>query len=159
MNAPTPHPTSFGSFNPVGHVVLALPRGTDLAAIRAALAEAGRPEVRTLTPAQMQAQAEADLANPSPLAAFGQEMNIVKVHRELALQGHSFMVVEAAHEAQVQRVAEIARSHRATRAQHYGRWVIEELVPVGSSTQQTTETPARGLDAQTASGLERAPLR
>jgi hypothetical protein len=154
-----PRPTSFGVFNPVGHVVLALPRGADLAALRAALAEAGRPETHHFLPGEMLAQADDDIANASPLAAFGQELNIAKAHRELALQGHSFMVVEAANEAQIQRVAEIANAHRVTRAQHYGRWLIEELVPVGTHDQQTTETPDRGLDAQTASGMERAPLR
>jgi hypothetical protein len=159
MTESEPRPTSFGVFNPVGHVVIAMPRGADLAALRAALAEAGRAETRCLLPGEMLAQADADIANASPLAAFGQELNIVKAQRELALQGHSFVVVEASHEAQIQRVAEIARAHRATRAQHYGRWVIEELVSVGTDAQQTTETPDRGLDAQTASGAEHAPLR
>jgi hypothetical protein len=150
------HPTAFGVFSPTGHVVLALPKGTDLDAIETALAAAslGTDPVVRVSPAHMLAQADADLERASPLASVGQERNLVKAHRELALQGHTFLVIDAPDDEQVQRVAEIARRFGAARAQRYGRFVIEELIEVGSTDQQTPESPELGLDAQTTSGHE-----
>ena len=151
------HPTAFGVFSPIGHVVMATPSGTDLVAVESALAAAdlGPDPVVRISPAQMLAQADADLARASPLASVGQERNLVKAQRELAAQGHSFLVIDTPDEAQVQRVAAIARRFGVTRAQHYGRWVIEELIEVGSTDQQVPESPDLGLDAQTRSGHER----
>lgn len=149
------HPTSFGVFKPVGHVVIAFPPDTDLKAVEAALTEAGSTgKLQTLTPAEMLAQTDADLANASPMAAIGQELNLVKAHRELALLGHSFLVIEAGTEAQVDRVAGVARRFGAARAQHYGRWLIEELIDPGTTDAQVPESSDTGLDAQTPSGRE-----
>ena len=153
---PDEHPTAFGVFSPIGHVVMAMPRGTDLDAVEAALAEAhiGTDPVVRLPPAQMLAQAEADLERASPLASVGQERNLVKAQRTLAAQGHTFLVIDAPNDVQVQRVAAIARRFGATRAQRYGRWVIEELIEVGTTDKQVPESPDLGLDAQTRSGRE-----
>jgi len=64
------------------------------------------------------------------------------------LQGQSFIVVSVADDEQVQLVAETALRLHATRAQHYGTLVIDELVPPGTSERQTAESPDRGLDLQ-----------
>ena len=149
------HPTSFGVFKPVGHVVIAFPPETDLQAVEAALTDAGSTgKLQTLSAAEMLAQADGDLASASPMAAIGQELNLVKAHRELALLGHNFVVVEAGVEAQVDRVAEVARRMGAARAQHYGRWLIEELIAPGTMEAQAPESTDTGLDAQTPSGRE-----
>ncbi len=147
-------PTAFGVFSPIGHVVMAMPSGTDLVAVEAALtaADLGPDPVVRIPPAQMLAQADADLARASPLASVGQERILVKAQRELAAQGHTFLVIDAPDDEQVQRVAAIARRFGANRAQRYDRWVIEELIEVGTTDQQAPESPDLGLNAQTRSG-------
>ncbi len=149
-------PTSFGVFKPVGHVVVAFDADTDVDAVCAALAEQGfdDKQVQRLSATQMIEQADGDIARASPLAAIGQELNLVKAQRELALLGHVFIVVAAAKFEEARRVAAVAEQFGATRAQHYGRWVIEELIGVGTTDQQVSESPDRGLDAQTVSGQE-----
>lgn len=150
------HPSTLGAFKPVGHVVIAFPREVDADAVQRALLEAGRPAdaITRMSSAQMIAQADHDLATASPIAAVGQELNLVRAQRELAVSGHSFFVV-AAHDDDVTRVTDVARRFGATRAQRYGRFIIEELVEVGSGENQVGESPDRGLDAQTVSGQER----
>jgi hypothetical protein len=149
------HPSTLGAFKPVGHVVIAFPKDVDLDAAQRALMEAGRPAdaIVRMSSEQMIAQADHDLATASPIAAVGQELNLVRTHRELAASGHSFFVV-AARGDNVESVAEVARRFHATRAQRYGRFIIEELIDVGSDEKQVSESPDRGLDAQTVSGRE-----
>lgn len=149
------HPSTLGAFKPVGHIVIALPQQVDAEAVQRALLEAGRPAdaIVRMSAAQMIAQADHDLATASPIAAVGQELNLVRAHRALAASGHSFIIV-AARDDEVEKVAEVARRFGATRAQRYGRFIIEELVEVGSGEAQVGESPDRGLDAQTVSGRE-----
>jgi hypothetical protein len=150
------HAESFGVFKPVGHVVLSFASADDAEAAARALADKGfaPADVRRYTPEQMVAQADIDIAKASPLSAIGQELNLVKAHRELALQGHSFLVVKAPKAEQTEQVADIALAHHATRAQKYGQFLIEELVDVGDNLSQVGESPDRGLDAQNLSGRE-----
>ncbi|MBS0449760.1 MAG: hypothetical protein JSS14_00480 [Proteobacteria bacterium] len=155
--------TSFGVYKPVGHVVISFPSAQQAQAARAALAgEPGLQDdaIRFMTDRQMVEQVDADILDASPLVNFGQELNLVKAHRELAQLGYHWLIVRAEGEQAV-RVAAIARQHGAERAQRYGRLVIEELIEHGTDLPQVSETPDRGLDAQTPSGQEgeRAALR
>ncbi|MBC8057722.1 MAG: hypothetical protein H7Y61_14195, partial [Rhizobiales bacterium] len=95
-----------------------------------------------------------DIEQAGVLAGIGQELNHVKSHREQAIKGHSFLVVKAPGDDRAQRVADIARRFNATRAQSYGRLVIEELIEPGTGENQVAESPDRGLDAQTQTGRE-----
>jgi len=146
-----PHPTSFGVFKPVGHVLMSFATAADSDAAVRGLRDAGfdDPDIARYTPSEMRDQAEQDIGNASGLASLGQDLNLVKAHLALALQGQSFVVVSAAHDEQVQRVTEVATHAHATRAQHYGTLLIEELIAPGTSARQTTESPDRGLDLQT----------
>ena len=45
----------------------------------------------------------------------------------LALQGNTFLVIEAKDDDQVPRIAEVVNRYNATSADRYGRWAIEEL--------------------------------
>ena len=150
------HPTSFGVFSPVGHVVVSLPQGADVAALRIELDAAGfgPASIQALSATDMLAQADGDLAQASPLAAIGQDLNLVKAQRELALLGHSFLVIEAAGDEQAAAIGPIVERYGASRAQHYGRWVVEELIDVGSESVQVNESADTGLDAQTPSGKQ-----
>ena len=44
----------------------------------------------------MLAQIDEDMSRASPLAAIGQELNLVKAHRALAERGYHWLVVKAA---------------------------------------------------------------
>lgn len=149
-------PESFGAFKPVNHVVIAFPSQEGLEGALQDLVDAGVDSTRIVrySPQEMIAQADRELEGASPVAAVGQELNLVRAHRELADKGHHFLVVPAKGDRETQQVAEIARRHQATRAQRYGQLIIEELVEVGEGLPQVAESPDRGLDAQTRSGDE-----
>ncbi|MFG6416460.1 hypothetical protein ACG02S_21430 [Roseateles sp. DC23W] len=147
---------SFGVFKPVGHLVISLPDAAAASRAETALATLGlaHDAVRRYSDQEMLTQIEADIATASPIAAIGQEMNLILAHRELARRGYHWLVVAAADDEQARAIADTARAHGAERAQHYGRFIIEELIEHADDTPQVAESPDRGLDAQTPSGKE-----
>jgi hypothetical protein len=154
--SPNDRPAAYGVFKPVGHVIVAFPNDSDLQGALTALVRGGtaQADIVAYTPEQMRQQADIDIEQAGVLAGIGQELNLVKAHRELAVQGHSFLVVKAPGDADANRVAEVAQRFHAARAQRYGHLMIEELIEVGSGQNQVAESPDRGLDAQTRSGRE-----
>lgn len=150
------HTTAYGVFKPVGSVVVSFPTAADTDAAAGSLASAGftADAITRYSPEQMSAQVAHDLANAGPLSGIGQELNLVRAHGELASKGSSFLVVESPDQDAADRIAEIALRHNASRAQLYGRLLIEELIPVGHSDKQVAESNDRGLDAQTRSSRE-----
>lgn len=146
--AVNPHPTSFGAFKPEGHVLLRLPDSQAREAAQAALLQAGVPEadIRAYTDQDMLQQAEADLARASAAADFGQELNLLRFHRESSLAGCHWLLVKAANEDAARRMAGIAQPQGATLAQYYGSFLIVELIQSPRQEPQRTESPARGLD-------------
>ncbi|MBC7726290.1 MAG: hypothetical protein H7242_01530 [Microbacteriaceae bacterium] len=144
----TDPPLSFGVFKPVGHTVVAFRHVADLEAATQALRDQGfLPDTMVeYSPGEMVAQVEAERASASPLAALGQEQNLIEAHRLLALAGCSFLVVHAPDDEQAAQVATVASHHRAAAAQRYNRFFIEELIADAPGEQQVFESPARGLD-------------
>jgi hypothetical protein len=147
-------PKAYGVFKPVGHVVVSFPTPQDTDAAESALRAEGFKEIDRYAPEQMKAQVDAHEKEAGILASLGQELNLVKAHRELAEKGYSWLVVKAENDEAAQRIADLSKAHKAERAQHYGRLVIEELIQHGDELPQVSESPARGLDAQTPSGEE-----
>lgn len=147
---------SFGVYKPVGHVVVSLPDDRAAEAAAAALAGLGLDgeAVRRYTDREMLRQIDADIAGASPLAAVGQEMNLILAHRVLAEHGYHWLVVRVGSDAQAADVARAVQAHGAERAQHYGRFIIEELIERPGGQPQVAESPDRGLDAQTPTGKE-----
>lgn len=141
-------PESFGVFKPVGHVVLTFRTAGDLQAAEAALSEQGfaASEMVRYTPAEMIAQVDAEVAKASPMAAIGQDLNLIKAHRQLAQEGCSFLVVHAPEQAHVDKVNAVAHTLKAVAAQRYGRFVTEELIDAAASGNQTFESTDTGLD-------------
>lgn len=150
------HPEAYGVFKPVGHVVISFPQAQDMQGAADALAQAGfsGSDVARYTPQEMLAQIDEDMADAGLLASLGQEMNLVKAHRELAEKGFSWLVVKAEEDDLARRVAELVKPFNAERAQKYGRLIIEELIEHRDDERQVPESPSRGLDAQTPSGRE-----
>ncbi|HET7524574.1 MAG TPA: hypothetical protein VFK10_01410 [Burkholderiaceae bacterium] len=146
---------SFGVFKPVDHVVIsfATPEQADAAAQALSTIGLRAPSaVHRLTDREMLQQIDHDLQRASPLASIGQEVNLIKAHLELAERGYHWLVVYAPDDRQAARVAHVARTHGAERAQRYGNFIIEELIT--PPVRQVAESPDRGLDAQTRSGAE-----
>lgn len=77
--------------------------------------------------AEMTAQVDAELLAASPLANFGYELDLIRIHGDLAKQGCSFLVVDAPTDALAAQVAELVRTVKPATAQHYGRFMIEDL--------------------------------
>ena len=150
---PVERPEAYGVFKPVGHVIAAFPEDEDSQAALAELLRSGfnAADIAAYTPQQMVAQADIDIDQAGVLAGIGQELNLVKAHRELALRGHHFLVVHAPDAADSARVAGIAKRFHAIRAQKYGRLIIEELIEPASGARQVAESTDRGLDMQQAS--------
>jgi len=143
------HPTSFGAFKPVGQVLLSFASARDWDAARQALTQQGgvsAEDIRSYTDRQMLAQVEEDLRQASPIAALGQEMNLLRQHQKLAEAGYHWLLVKAADDERAARVAELARRHGAQQAQHYGNFIIVELIEQPADGRQSAESPARGLD-------------
>ncbi|HKX42896.1 MAG TPA: hypothetical protein VJO99_17195 [Burkholderiaceae bacterium] len=125
------HQTAYGVFKPIGHVVMSFAAEHDARDARSALLKQGVPQgdIVHYSPDEMKQQADADIESASFLSTVGQELNLVRAHRALAEQGSSFLVVRAADDDTIDRVAGVARRFRAQRAQRYGRFIVEELVP------------------------------
>lgn len=154
MDTTTAH--SFGVFKPVGHVVISLPGAAQADAAARALGQVGHDGagLHRYTDREMLAQIEQDMQHASPLAAVGQELNLIKAHRDLAERGYHWLVVKAAGDDDARAIAQTAQAHGAERAQYYGRFLIEELIQRPDDLTQVAESPARELDAQTPSGEE-----
>ena len=148
--------TSFGVFKPVDHVVISLPDAEHADRAEQAIAQAvgGSAAVRRFTDLEMIAQIDHDIQRASPLASIGQEMNLIKAHRKLAERGYQWLVVRAESDEQALQIAKAAEGAGAERAQHYGNFIIEELIDRPGGLNQVGESPDRGLDAQTPSGEE-----
>lgn len=152
----TDAPRSFGVFKPVGHVVISFPREDQADRAAQAFADLGLAPgaVRHYSDREMLRQIDADIATASPIASIGQEMNLVLAHRALAEKGYHWLLVYAGDDEQAARIAAVASDCGAERAQHYGHFIIEELIERPGDLSQVAESPDRGLDAQTPSGKE-----
>lgn len=146
----TDPPEAFGVFKPVGHTVIAFRTAGDLQAALSALLAQGFASTALVryTPDEMKSQVDSEMQAASALASLGQELNLVKAHRELAEGGCSFLIVHAPDDEQAERVANVARTLKAVAAQHYGRFIIEELIDQAPGDAQVFESPERGLDIE-----------
>jgi hypothetical protein len=133
-------PETFGVFKPVGHTVMAMRTDEELKAALAELEVQGfsGAEVVTYSPQEMEKLARSERQAASPLAAFGYELELLDTHLALAESGCSFIVVHAPEEEMVTRIGAIALSMKAVSAQHYGRFMIEDLI---SSTAPNAPIP------------------
>ncbi len=147
MNKST-HPTSFGVFKPVGHIVVALATQAQADALSSSLLDAGftAADLVHYTAQEMMDQVAADLLTASPLASLGQDLNLIKAHRALAERGSCFLVVHAAKHEQIERVTALAKGIPAQSAQRYGSLIVEELLTPAAGERQMFESSDTGLD-------------
>lgn len=142
------HPTSFGVFKPVGHIVVALATQAQADALARSLLDDGftAQDLVHYTAQEMMGQVDADLLTASPLAALGQDLNLVKAHRALAEGGSCFLVVHAEQPEKIERVTALAGGIPAQSAQRYGSLIVEELLSPAVGGRQMFESSDTGLD-------------
>ncbi len=136
-------PETFGVFKPTGHTVMALRSSAELEAAAGALTEQGFTEADLVrySPAEMATLARSERQAASPLAAFGYELELVDTHLALAESGCSFLVVHAPEDAQLDRVMEVALRLKVASAQHYGRFMIQDLISSTAPNAPIRDTP------------------
>jgi hypothetical protein len=124
------HPQSFGAFNPVGHVVVAMPDDAHAGEAVQALLAAGfeRDDVLEYTAAEENDEMDRMLQHTSEFAGFGYQVSLMRQYQQLAREGASWLIVFAPNDAKGERVAEIVRPFGAIMAEKYHRLVIEDLI-------------------------------
>lgn len=123
-------PQSFGVLKPVGHVVVGFAKAADRDAARRTLGERGfgEDDLVSFEAAELHDQLERQLGSASGAAGFGYEIVLANRYRDLAAEGHAWLVVRASSDARSAQVAEVARAHHATLADRYGKLVIEQML-------------------------------
>lgn len=122
--------TSFGTFKPVGHLMLGLPDRQALLALKTELRAPGVPGCAAdeMTPLESIEEMQTLIDNASPLAGFGYEVTLMRRYLKLAQQGYSWLVVKVDSDEEARRVADLAQAHGATLAVRYGSLTVEDLI-------------------------------
>ncbi|MBT9596584.1 MAG: hypothetical protein IV094_11415 [Vitreoscilla sp.] len=123
-------PTSFGTFKPVGHLMLGPPDLARSHAVFAALREAGWPseDVRHFKPGDTVAELEAMVAGAGDMAGFGYEITMLRRYLELSREGYQWLLVKVSNSERASMAAELARAQGARLAVHYRTLTVEELI-------------------------------
>jgi hypothetical protein len=135
-------PTSFGVFKPVGHTLIAFHTEDELVSAVVALKAMDFVDdnMAHYSAEQMSTQIAVELRTASPLATFGYELDLIHMHEDMAKKGCSFLVVNAPTDARAAQVAELVRSIKPVTAQHYGRFMIEDLTETAPGRVDEKET-------------------
>jgi hypothetical protein len=124
------HPQSFGTFKPIGHVVVAMPDDDRAArAVRDLRAAGfGADDILEYSAAEEGDEMDRMLSKASDFAGFGYEVALMRKYQALAKEGASWLIVFAPEDSQHQRVADVVKGHGALMAEKYHRLVIEDLL-------------------------------
>lgn len=123
-------PQSLGTYNPVGHVLLAFPNDAVALDARQALRDAGFDEEDLLfySHDEEREQMDAMLPRASQLAGFGYEVTLMRRYRQLAEEGCGWLLVYAPDGPHTDRAMDIARHLGARSAVKYHWLVVEDLL-------------------------------
>lgn len=137
MNKQQP-PTVFGVFKPTGHTLMAFHTEAEVRSASHALAGLGFGSnlITEYTAEEMRLQATSELENAGLMASFGYELDLLRLHKDLAEHGCSFLIVEAPKPSQACLVADMLCAMQPAAAQHYGRFLIEDLTEVASGQRK-----------------------
>ena len=119
-----------GTFNPVGHIVIALADDAVAAQAAAELHAAGfgAEDVLSYTSPEIITRLREMVHTASQAAGFGYEITLMRRYLALAEGGAGWLIVYAPEDAAAQRVAEVATRLKASSAVHYHRLANEDLV-------------------------------
>ncbi|MDB5999679.1 MAG: hypothetical protein JWP52_1378 [Rhizobacter sp.] len=123
-------PLSFGSFKPVGHVVVAVENEEAADQFSQALQDAGFAETDVLhfSGEEWVERVEDLLPEASGMSGFGSEIQHMRQHYMLASDGNSLLIIFAPDKKREDKVAELAKRLGAKVAQSYGRLTVEDLI-------------------------------
>lgn len=123
-------PTSFGTFKPVGHVMMGLPTQAQVDALATALHTAGWPGTGVLhfTPKEEVQELQALVDNAGAMSGFGYEITLLRRYLELAKLGYRWLLVKVDDADHAAAASEMARTNGATLAVYYRLLVVEELI-------------------------------
>ncbi|GAB4555095.1 MAG: hypothetical protein IV105_22390 [Rhizobacter sp.] len=123
-------PQSLGTYNPVGHVLVALPSDALAQEARQALRDIGFDDEDVLhyTADEEGSQMDYMLSHASELSGFGYEVTLMRRYRTLAHEGCGWLLVYAPDTPHTERVTEVARRFGARSAVKYHRFVVEDLL-------------------------------
>ena len=119
-----------GTFNPLGHIVIAF--ADDAVAAQAATelraAGFGAEDILSYTSPEVITRLREMVHTASEAAGFGYEITLMRRYLALAEGGAGWLIVYAPEDAPAQRVAEVATRLKASSAVHYHRLANEDLV-------------------------------
>jgi hypothetical protein len=123
-------PQSLGTYNPVGHVLLAFPNDTVAQEARQALRDAGFDEDDLLFFSAEEEREQMDhmLPRASHLAGFGYEVTLMRRYQTLACEGCGWLLVYAPDGPHTERALEVSRRYGARSAVKYHWLVVEDLL-------------------------------
>ena len=123
-------PQSLGTYNPVGHVLVALPSDTLVNEAKQALRDIGFDDEDMLhySADEESAQMEHMLSHASQLSGFGYEVTLMRRYQQLAGEGCGWLLVYAPDAPHTDRVTEVAKRFGARSAVKYHWLVVEDLL-------------------------------
>lgn len=122
--------TSFGTFKPVGHVVLGFNPKVDRDALVKALRASGieRDELTVFAPRETVEEMQEMIDDAGLLAGFGYEITLMRRLLKLSCDGYRWLLVKVDGIDDAQAVAEIAKPLGVELAWHYRLLTVEELI-------------------------------
>ncbi|OYU75378.1 MAG: hypothetical protein CFE45_32880, partial [Burkholderiales bacterium PBB5] len=121
---------SFGTFKPVGNVMVGLPTQVQAIALASALHDAGWPGTGVLhfTPKEEVHELQALVDNAGAMSGFGYEITLLRRYLDLAKLGYRWLLVKVDDADHAAAASEIARTNGATLAVYYRLLTVEELI-------------------------------
>lgn len=122
-------PTSFGVFNPTGHVMMAFTNDDSAKKARTALLAGGfsEDEVTRYTKEDVIRECEKSKEHTSNPVQIGQEAAKIEEYLALAKEGCGFLVVHAPEDERSKKAMEIVHPYGVKFAEKYNRLTLEEL--------------------------------
>ena len=119
-----------GTFNPVGHIVIAFADDAIAAQAAAELRAGGssNEDILIYASPEVISRLREMVHTASQAAGFGYEITLMRRYLALAEGGAGWLIVYAPEDAAAQRVAEVATRLKASSAVHYHRLANEDLV-------------------------------
>jgi hypothetical protein len=122
--------TSFGTFKPVGHVLLGVKPDGDRDALIGALRASGigNPSMTVFTPRETVAEMKDMIDDASILAGFGYEITAMRRLVKLSIEGFRWLLVKVDDLEAAQKAAEVAKANDVPLAWYYRMLTVEELI-------------------------------
>lgn len=122
--------TSFGTFKPVGHVLLGVSPDGDRDAVVKALRDSGiaNDRLTAFAPRETVPEMQAMIDDAGLLAGFGHEITLMRRLLKLSCEGYRWLMVKVDDTDSAREVAETAQAQGVELGWHYRLLTVEELI-------------------------------